>query len=481
MGAEDTGRSAADDSANQAMIATEDFTVSSSMPVLPDRPRRVLLVTYTFPPVGGAGVQRVGKLAKYLPRCGWNVSVLTAANPSVPLFDNSLLADIGEGTEVHRARTLEPGYAMKAMVAGTAAPAGKSSGSFAKAWLRGCLRRSVNFVLQPDPQILWKRDAVRVGMRVLRKTPHDVILVSAPPFSITRIGRELSRRSGLPLILDFRDEWDLSNQYWESKRLDPLSRMIHRKMQRSALRSAAAVVATTQASAEHLRDECWRSESRARVDCVFNGFDAEDFASFARTAPASSHDGLVRLTYVGTLWKLTTIEPIVRALQQIAATSPQLLAKFRLVVAGRRIPTEQALLDELKPLGPIVEEHGYLDHSIAVTKMAQADRLCVTLAGLPGAGRVLPAKVFECLAVRRPVLAIAPRGELWKVLEPFPGSKAIEPGDVAGIAAYLRALIQSGGGAATQSAAEALYAPYDRFNQARQLAEILESVAVRRD
>src|SRR5688500_8400881 len=86
-------------------------------------PRRVLIVSYLFPPVGGAGVQRAVKFVKYLSEFGWQPSVLTVANPSVPVMDRSLLADIPRDVTIHKARTLEPGYAVKSIVSAGAAGA----------------------------------------------------------------------------------------------------------------------------------------------------------------------------------------------------------------------------------------------------------------------------------------------------------------------------------------------------------------------
>src|SRR5262245_3771627 len=185
--------------------------------------RRVLLVSYTFPPVGGAGVQRVTKFAKFLPRCGWDVTVLTAENPSVPLFDESLARDVPPETAICRAQTWEPGYAVKASLAGQVPRNGTAGGWRPGWWLKAGLRRLVGLALQPDPQILWKPNATRAGIQTLKVRPHHAILVSGPPFSAFLTARELSRRSGLPLIVDYRDEWDLSNRYWENRRVDPVS------------------------------------------------------------------------------------------------------------------------------------------------------------------------------------------------------------------------------------------------------------------
>lgn len=438
------------------------------------RSRRVLLVSYTFPPVGGAGVQRIAKFAKYLPHYGWNVSVLTAENPSVPLYDASLLDDLDGDLVIRRARTLEPGYAIKSKIADSGKPAAGNRPSI-RGVVRSGLRRMVNLLLQPDPQILWKRDAVRVGMRLLQEMPHEAIMVSAPPFSTLLVARELSRRSGLPLVVDYRDEWGLSNKYWENKQSDPISRRLQHRMQRDVLRSASAVVATTEASVASLKDECRAAGSRAEVHCIFNGFDRDDFKGVESIPPASSVDGIVRIAYVGTLWTLTTIAPLVRAIQQNARSISSAAHALRLVLAGRRTSSEQILVDELKAQGIVVDEHAYVDHSEAISLMASADHLCVLLADVPGADRVLPAKVFECLAIGRPILGITPRGELWDVLKRFPQARLFEPKDVTGIAEYLSTLVagRHGDRLETISCDE-----FERRGQTRRLAAILESIAL---
>src|SRR5262245_20547383 len=110
-------------------------------------PKRVLYVAYEFPPVGGAGVQRTTKFVKYLPEFGWDVSVLTVANPSVPLLDHSLADEIPADTVVCRAPTLEPSYKVKATVT-----AGSARRRGVRSLVRGAARAAARTVLQPDPQ-----------------------------------------------------------------------------------------------------------------------------------------------------------------------------------------------------------------------------------------------------------------------------------------------------------------------------------------
>ena len=241
-----------------------------------DRPRRVLLIAYNFPPVGGAGVQRPAKWAKYLRRCGWEVTVLTTENPSVPVRDESLLADLPDDVRVVRARTWEPDYRVKQSLVG-AASTKRGLVTRIKSAVKGLAKRVVKLALQPDPQVLWNPNALRAATAVLREQPHDAILVTAPAYSSFFIGAALKKKFGLPLILDYRDEWDLSGQYLENAQRDGFSRFVQHRMQRRLLRQADAVVATTQASTSNLAAKLAELKHPIPAVCIYNGFDAEDF------------------------------------------------------------------------------------------------------------------------------------------------------------------------------------------------------------
>jgi glycosyltransferase involved in cell wall biosynthesis len=435
--------------------------------------KRVLLISYTFPPTGGAGVQRVTKFVKYLGQFGWSPSVLTVANPSVPLNDDSLGADVPQETLVRRAGTWEPGYALKSAVSAGDGQAARRGGIIQR-WTKGTLRRLATMLLQPDPQVLWMPGAVREGMRLLREVPHDAIVATGPPFSTFLIGASLSRRTGLPLVLDYRDEWDLSSAYWENKRLDPLSSLVQRRMQRRVLRAAKVVLATTRCSAEALEQARKSAGSTARVSWIYNGFDPDDFTS--TTAKQDTDRRPYRLAYTGTLWTLTTSAPLVEAVIRLAQHKPTLAAELELIFAGRRTTTENQILARLKGLPCRMREEPYLNHSAAVDLLLSSDGLCAILADLPGAGRVVPAKIFEYMAAKRPILGIAPRGEMWDLLAGHPAAHLFVPADIDGITAWLAGEIDRHlqGTAVELSAWDA--SQYDRKAQAGQLAEILESV-----
>lgn len=465
--------------------------------------RRVLIVAYAFPPVGGAGVQRVTKFVKYLSEFGWDATVLTVENPSVPVFDESLLDDIPPQTAIVKARTLEPGYALKQAVSASASSA-KQSGrasvhdqtvekpkqasrsqltATATALAKRFLRGAANLLLQPDPQVLWNPHAIRAGLRTLSQQRHHAIFVTAPPFSSFLIGSELARRTGLPLVLDYRDEWSISNSYLENKRLGWLPRTWQQYQQRRCVRDAAALVATTQHSADSLREVARHAQCQPLVTHIYNGFDADDFRAVTPTLfdvavePARSPTQPYKLAYIGTLWNLTSVEPVVRAVQQLSTRAPDLAARLELHFVGRRTAAQDEWLDQLNPLPCRVLRQPYLNHDEAVRLMQSADGLCLLLSDLPEAGRVVPAKMFEYLAVRRPILAVVPPGEVSTLLADCPFAFVHSPWDVDGLAQRLGDEIDRHrlGIALPTGLWDA--SRFERRRQAEQLAELLNQVA----
>lgn len=442
-------------------------------PAEPGAPRRLLLISYHFPPVGGAGVQRPLKFVRYLAELGWQTTVLTAANPSVPVFDESLCDEIPDGTQIVRARTLEPAYARKAGLQ-TADCGRRSLLARLKQSCRRCVRETIRLVLQPDPQMLWHPAAKRAAVRVLREQPHDAILATAPPYSNLLLGRALGRKFHLPLVLDYRDEWDLSSRYLENSHKDPLSHCIQQWMQKRVLRQADAVIATTHDSTDRLQSRLDQAGGRGRTLCIRNGFDPGDLQSRETVPPPPA--GRIRIVYTGTLWNLTSVEPLTRAVESLGSEQPGLLARFEFVFVGRKTPEQQALLDRIAARGCVVRCEDYCPHGQALAWMHSADALCLLLSDVEGAGRVIPAKLFEYLGIPRPILAIVPEGETARIVRSF-GQQQFAPADHAGLARWLTDRAQAGPDRVPVPRDETLLLPFTRRHQAAQLAELLDDLA----
>jgi len=403
--------------------------------------RRALLISYHFPPVGGAGVQRPVKFAKYLRRFGWEVSVLVAENPSVPVTDTSLVADIPRDTIVWRAKSWEPGYKLKQ---GFASPEGQErrrrslTAAVVKRTLQ-LLRSGAGTFLQPDPQVLWLPSALRAGIRLLELLHHDAIVATAPAYTNLLLGAMLKGRFGLPLLLDFRDEWDISTAYLENSPNSRITHAVQSRMQNHVLRQADAIVATTEASARRLKERARAAGGQAAAYCIYNGFDPDDFASmFDPTKLMAPRDDAFHLVYTGTLWNLTSVEPLVRAVELINARSPELLTRLCLTFVGRTLPAQQDILARLRRTRCTLRLEDYCDHMQSLAWMGSADALCLLLSDLPEADRVVPAKLFEYMATRKEILAIVPDGEAADILRRLGMGSRFRPDNSEGVARWLQ-------------------------------------------
>jgi hypothetical protein len=457
----------------------EDRSAGPDVEVGP--PRRVLIVSYHFPPAGGGGVQRAAKFVKYLRRFGWEPSVLAADDPSVPVLDESLLADLPSDTIIERAAPWEPGFGLRRTLSSRAPERGDAPAGLlgrAREGSARLLRAGASLALQPDPQILWLPRAVRAGARLLERTAHHAIVATAPAYTNLVVGAALKRRFGLPLILDFRDEWEISVDHWENRARDPASRALQAFLQRELLRRADAITATTGASAARLSERAREVGSRAEATCIHNGFDDADVSRFRGHGgdPHPDFEGF-SLVYTGTLWALCDVAPLVQAIERLAARSPELLARLRVVFVGRKTEAQARELARIArtPCRLLVE--AYCDHERALGWMSTADALCVLLGDGRGASRVVPAKLFEYMAMQREILAIAPEGEAAAIVRDHGAGAHFTPDQVDGIARWLTDRIRGARPPAPTLDERLRVQGYSRVCQTSRLARILDDLA----
>jgi len=371
-------------------------------------------------------VQRAAKFVKYLPDFGWSPTVLTVSNPSVPVFDRTLLGEIPNSVCIVEAKTLEPSYEAKQSVSASDQTGSKQGvGKLLKTIIRGF----ANILLQPDPQILWLPAARRAAKKLLKEKKFDVIVATAPPFSSLILGAMLSKMFCIPLVLDYRDEWDISNAVWENKSLGRLSSFIQSRLQNYALKRASLVIATTQLSVTALEEKIALCDSKAAAICIYNGFDDSDI-NLTNRIQDPHESGSYVLSYVGTLWNLTSIAPVVKALHKLQREHPTVSDFLQLITAGRITAAQEQILDQLKDSAVSVTRRGYVEHSEAIDIILNSDGLLLLLSDMQVAGRVVPAKIFEYMATGNSIFVVAPKGEVWDLLSSYPRSYCIEPSDI---------------------------------------------------
>jgi glycosyltransferase involved in cell wall biosynthesis len=389
------------------------------------RNRRLLLVSYVFPPAGGITVQRAVSLAKYLPRCGYDVHVLTARNPAAPVSDPGLLEHIPDQVRVHRAFTPElPFYVRKKLwdrvSSGSQGPAAPSPARW-KSSLRGMVQK----VFCPDPQVVWAPFAIRRAARIIQEHRIEVVVVTAPPFSVFRIGNALKRRFPyLKLVSDFRDEWlrfyltdfeFLSNGHVQRRA---------EAMEQETVELSDLVVAVTRSSLEEIRGRYPRQPA-GKFAHVSNGYDPEVFAGFQ---PHWHGQPKIVVTHLGTAYKTASPRFYLEAME---ALPDALRSQFETRFIGRIAETERAVLEGRRSAVRLL---GFLPQTEAVRQVEETDFLLLTMTN----DFSLPGKLFEYLAMGKPILALSPPGgEVARLLQETGAGWCVDPQDRPAIQAML--------------------------------------------
>ena len=449
--------------------------------------RRVLVISYYWPPSGGSGVQRWVKFAKYLPAEGWQPVVYVPENPSYDLLDDTLAAEIPAEAEIIRRPIREPYAAyrrlmgkgastnMKTLTEVTPISSGKKSWKQRLSlWVRGNL-----FV--PDPRRGWVRPSVRFLKKYLKEHPVDVIVTTGPPHSMHLIGQRLHDELGTPWIPDFRDPW---TKMYYLKHL-PMTRRTWRrleKMEQAVLDDCSTVLAVTPAVQAD-----FAARTRTPVAMITNGFDEADFrlpafagnddivistkgeARVEKSHFVLSHTGLFAADGNPlTLWKV---------LGEMAAADPAFRESLRLRLCGK---VDKAVFDAIAAAGLAdnVVHLGYVDHATAVREQRAATVLLLPLRNDPEYKPILPGKLFEYLAARRPILGIGQEdGAMAKVLEECIAGSMCDWDNEEGIRQFLTGAWDFFREYGEVPPTEGPVERYSRRNLTHELAALLEKVS----
>jgi glycosyltransferase involved in cell wall biosynthesis len=367
----------------------------------------VFIVAYYWPPAGGPGVQRWLKFAKYLVQSGIDTTVVVPENPDYPVTDHSLLNEIPKPVKVIKVPINEPSRKIKKLAGSDTdrlqkGIISKKPGLLEKLllWVRG------NYFI-PDARKSW-------ASRVVAALEQDPIfltcnnlITTGPPHSVHLIGLQLKKKQLLKdinWIADFRDPWTTIG-YHKKLKLSRSSARKHIELEKRVLQNADKIIVTSPTT----RAE-FEAKTSIPVQIITNGFDIQ---------PNSTAQPETRFTvsHIGTLLEDRNPLALWDALAQLVEEHDEFAQDFQLQLAGN---VSSHVVDSIKECG--LAEHldviGYVDHRTATRLMYDSQLLLLIEIDSPNTTAIIPGKLFEYLASRRPIIAVGPEGsDIRSILE----------------------------------------------------------------
>ncbi|MBN2202368.1 glycosyltransferase family 4 protein [bacterium] len=432
--------------------------------------KTVLVVTYYFPPSGGAGVQRALKFVKYLPEFGWDPVVLTVkANADFPARDESLLAEVPPGIEIVRTGIFEP-YALYRKWTGKAGNAAIDIETNTGLQRPGARERFADFIRStffiPDARRFWKPSALAAAEGILKRRKVDAIVSTAPPYTCHLIAESIRRRHRIPWVADFRDSWvgwlSTPDRWWLPDRID-------RALERKVLRNADRILAVSEGVRSDLSSR-HPDIPEGKWKILTNGFDAADFEGLN---PKPDADRFV-ITYTGSLYGKRNPSALLRAARSLKERRPELAEKLLIRFIGR---VDSATLDAFRTLGRMFEHVPYVPHSESLRCLLESSALLLVIDTAAAAGTIVTGKVYEYLGAGRPILALAPEGDAAHLIRSLGAGAVVAPDDPEDVERILEEWITAwqANGPIPRPSAEAVRR-YERKTLTGELAQILKQI-----
>lgn len=344
---------------------------------------KVLIFSYFFPPVGGSAVQRIQKFVKYLPQNDWEPIVITIKKIAFGAEDDQLLNEIGP-VRIYRTEGITPLRFFQIIGAGKQSAISENS------------RHLFRNVFPIDSRIGWIPFAVKQGSKICRSESIKAVLATIGPYSAAVAAYLVARKVGLPLVIDYRDLWQGNSElFYLTKAL----RKYSYRWEESILEYASAVIMNTNSARDEIRKLYPRIEPH-KFEVIPNGWDQSDFLDLQ---PAMNSK--ISFTYAGSLSGLRSPKYLLKAVrEQKLDLEDNVIFRF---IGNYNQEIRILLMDD--DLSDNVKVEQSLTHREVLAEMLGSTFLMLIVP--PDHSRnAIPAKVYEYLACRRPIIILAPPG-----------------------------------------------------------------------
>lgn len=444
--------------------------------------KKVLIITYYWPPAGGPGVQRFLKFVKYFPEYDIDPVVLTCFNPTYPMRDPTLAEDIPDGIPVHYARTVEP-FGLYSLLSGTSPEKAADPTTVLEAGELVLTQRVVRWlranIFVPDARSGWVPFARSKARRLISEYRIDTIITTGPPHSTHFIGQWLKRKTGVRWIADFRDPWTDIHYNRALPRMK-FTKKWDARMEAQILRSADEITVTAPGTARYFSRKVDRT-----YHTIPNGYDPDDFREPAALKKTRDQVGKTDpampfcIRHVGSISETSVPINLMRVLSKFPET------EIRIEFIGTTHPDVQKYAAELE-LGDRIHFRSYVSHGEATELMQKADLNLVVVQQSEDSRILIPGKLYDYLKAGKPVMVIGPPdGDTASIVRQCRTGQTFDYTDETGPEQWLKTLVHAGRSGTQSGSQDHLpFAPdtreisrYSRPALTRQYAALIHGVS----
>jgi galactitol-specific phosphotransferase system IIB component len=359
--------------------------------------KKILIITYYWPPAGGPGVQRWLKFVKYLPDFGIQPIVYVPENPTYPIIDENLIKEVSDKAIVIRHKIFEP-YQLASFfsdnktkkISSGIIPNQKKQSFMDKLFL---LIRGNLFI--PDARFLWVKPSVSYLEKYILENNIDTIITSGPPHSLHLIGLKLKQSIDLKWFADFRDPWTTIG-YHKSLRLSNYATMKHKMLERKVLNAADTLIVTSKTTKRE-----FEAITIKPIAVITNGYDVEKIE-------AQTLDLKFSLAHIGSF--LSDRNPMIlwESLVELISEVPDFILHLEIKLIGA---VSQEVAETIAQFGldSYLNNLGYVSHGEAIAHQRKSQVLLLIEIDSTETKSIIPGKLFEYLVSNRPILAIGPK------------------------------------------------------------------------
>ncbi|EPE9898975.1 glycosyltransferase family 4 protein [Flavobacterium psychrophilum] len=360
--------------------------------------KKVLIITYYWPPAGGPGVQRWLKFVKYLPDYNIQPIVYIPENPTYPIIDEGLISEVSEQAIILKNKIIEP-YQL-ASVFSKKSTKGISSGIIPNQKKQSFIQKLLLLVrgnlFIPDARILWVKPSVKYLEKYISENNIDTIITSGPPHSLHLIGLKLKQNLNVKWFADFRDPWTTIG-YHSALKLSSYAEKKHKNLERKVLNTADTIIVTSKTTKTE-----FQAITTKPIEVITNGYDVENI-------PKQVLDEKFTLAHIGSF--LSDRNPMIlwESLSELVVENKKFRTHFQLKLIGK---VSQEILNSMGNfnLNSYVNNLGYVSHKEAIEHQKKSQVLLLIEIDSEDTKSIIPGKLFEYMVSERPIIGIGPKG-----------------------------------------------------------------------